>query len=241
MDFYDDDVVVEEKDTYKDSGKIRIGKYIKLLFKIVGILIIVAVYAIIFLRLNLKSVPKSFREFVWTDEAMAAYQNDPDFEIITQEPADKYDANGYYEISDIMLCSAANEVQLTLRYNSRSTINTLMDKYGLTERPVGEVFVYQLRDQDGNIYSSYRFAATSKPMSEFRRLVFDGIDFDGLTTLYIDIYYGNDVSSKAPLNATIIAYDSEMYSPKYKFTTPKVGNLSLTQNPQYINKLNEEN
>ena len=229
----------EEKDTYKDSGKIRIGKIIGRVFKWLAILIIVGVYAILFFRMYFFKVPSKFTEFVWTDEALAAYRSDESFELVTQEPYESIDDDGYYQISDVWLCRAAGELQLTVRYNSRSTINTLMDKYMLAERPTGETFVYMLRDQNGKTYTDYRFASETRPMNEFRRLIFDGVDFTGVTTLYLDVYYGNDVSDLAPMNVTFIVYENDRTEFVEKFKEPSPTKLKLSDSPAYINNLSE--
>ena len=180
-----------DSDTPKERSlpaKIIIGT-----LKAIGILIIVSVFATIFIRLQLWKTPKEFRDFAWTDEALAKYSENGGLTVGLQEPYTEFDENGYYHISDVSFAPDAGEIQLTVRYNSRSTINKLMEVYGLTERPTGEVFVYILQDDDGNQYTSYRFAARSKPLSDFRRIIFDGVDFEGVENLYLYVYYGEDV------------------------------------------------
>lgn len=225
-----------DSDTPKERSlpaKIIIGT-----LKAIGILIIVSVFATIFIRLQLWKTPKEFRDFAWTDEALAKYSENGGLTVGLQEPYTEFDENGYYHISDVSFAPDAGEIQLTVRYNSRSTINKLMEVYGLTERPTGEVFVYILQDDDGNQYTSYRFAARSKPLSDFRRIIFDGVDFEGVENLYLYVYYGEDVDDKAEMSAVFTVYETSRYIEK---TNPEPSEMTyaLSDNPAYINKNNK--
>ncbi len=61
MDNYDDGYTYEDKDTFKDSHRPRIGKYVKKVLKYIVILLIAFVYFMIFLRSSTAKVPKKFR------------------------------------------------------------------------------------------------------------------------------------------------------------------------------------
>ncbi|MGN1128025.1 MAG: hypothetical protein ACI4T6_03615 [Candidatus Flemingiibacterium sp.] len=225
-----------DSDTPKERSlpaKIIIGT-----LKAIGILIIVSVFATIFIRLQLWKTPKEFRDFAWTDEALAKYSENGGLTVGLQEPYTEFDENGYYHISDVSFAPDAGEIQLTVRYNSRSTINKLMEVYGLTERPTSEVFVYILQDDDGNQYTSYRFAARSKPLSDFRRIIFDGVSFEGVENLYLYVYYGEDVDDKAEMSAVFTVYETSRYIEK---TNPEPSEMTFTlsDNPAYINKNNK--
>ena len=225
-----------DSDTPKERSlpaKIIIGT-----LKAIGILIIVSVFATIFIRLQLWKTPKEFRDFAWTDEALAKYTENGGLTVGLQEPYTEFDENGYYHISDVSFAPDAGEIQLTVRYNSRSTINKLMEVYGLTERPTGEVFVFILQDDDGNQYTSYRFAARSKPLSDFRRIIFDGVDFEGVENLYLYVYYGEDVDDKAEMSAVFTVYETSRYIEE---TNPEPSEMTyaLSDNPAYINKNNK--
>jgi len=239
MDFYNnsDDNDYEEKDTYKDSGHIRIGKILKVFFKAVGALIVIFVFGIMTLRSYFATVPKNFSVLTSTDELSEAYASyGADLEVFGQNPLEGQDDNGYYHLTDnVMFCPNAGEIQMTIRYNSRNTINVLMEKYHLTERPTGETFVYILRDDKGNEYTSYRYVAAQRPMNEFRRIIFDGVDFTDVETFYLDVYYGEDVSEESPMSWTFVCYDAS----RGKFPiASKTVELALSKNPSYINNRN---
>ena len=236
MDMYDDDEVYEE-----DEGKLSVGKIIKKCFKWIAILIIVLVYAVIFVRLYFRGVPGDFKGFTWTDGAVAAFASDPEnFEIIDIGLTEAIDDDGLYEISNAYICPSAGEVQLTVQYNSRSTINTLMQLYSLTERPTGEVFVYILRGDDGSVYTDYQFSAKSRPMNEFRRIIFTGVEFDPEVQYDVEVYYGGDVSEESLISRFFTLYDNEKDNLITKPDKAGSTKLSFSSQPAYINKLNEE-
>ncbi len=235
MDMYTDPF---DSDTPKERSlpaKIILG-----ILKTIGILIIVAIFAIIFIRLQLWKTPKEFRSFAWTDEAKAALSKNGSLTVGYQEPYTEFDENGYYHISDVSFARDLGEIQLTVRYNSRSTINTLMEEYHLTERPSGETFIYILTDDNGNEYTSYRFAAKEKPLSEFRRVIFDGVDFETTENLYLHVYYGEDVYDKSALYAVFTVYETDRWIDEKTFSESSDMTFSLAKNPAYINK-NKEN
>ncbi len=232
---------MEEMDyyAYEESKKLTVGKVFGVILKILVYAVIISVFAIIFVRIGMQKIPNYFTEFVWTDGAKAAYA-DGEFEVMYQEPISSYDDRGLYYISAVHLSPESGEVQFTVRYNSRSTINTLMNAYGLSERPTGEVFIYRLADQDGKVYTSYRFAAATKPMYELRRIIFDGVDLTGVSTLYLDVYYGDDVSSEGKMNANFVIFDKEAGYLTQTFEQIADTNLRFQNAPAYINKLGEE-
>ena len=236
MDMYENDEVYEE---YKNNP--TAGKMIKKFFKWIAILIIVLVYAVIFVRLYFRGVPSEFKGFTWTDEAVAAFTADPEnFKITQLNLSNAMDSDGLYEISNAFICPSTKEVQVTVQYNSRSTINTLMQLYSLSERPTGEVFVYLLRDSDGNVYTEYKFTAKSRPMNEFRRIVFTGVEFDPELQYDLEVYYGGDVSGESLIAKYFTLYDKEREN--LTETPEKAGKTELvfSDRPAYVNKLSEE-
>lgn len=224
---------------YEESKKITPFKVLKTVFKWSCYLVIVATFVMLIGRIQMAKIPKKFKEFTWTEAAKEAAK-DGEIELILQEPYSSFDDNGYYHLSATALSPESGEVQCTVRYNSRSTINALMQWYGLTDRPQGETFVYILSDQDGNTYTDYQFAAASRPLYEFRRLVFDGVKLENVTTLYLDVYYGDDVSNDGRMNASFVIYDSEMNAMKPESPEIKDSSLTFRDAPAYINRLTED-
>ncbi len=213
-------------------------KIARFIFKLIAYSIIIATFVLIIGRIQLAKLPKSFTQYVWTDASRAAYE-DGEIELIFQEPYSSYDENGYYNVSNVAISPESGEVQFTVRYNSRSTINSLMQFYGMTERPTGEVFVYILSDQSGKEYTSYTFAASSRPMYEFRRVIFDGVDLEGVETLYLDVYYGDDVSKNGRMNSSFVIFDTQLGTRPAESVKVAESPLSFSDAPAYVNRLKE--
>lgn len=236
MDNYDDGYTYEDKDTFKDSHRPRIGKYVKKVLKYIVILLIAFVYFMIFMRSSTAKVPKKFREFTWTDVTREVYSTNGALTVMKQKSEDAIDKNGLYQISDIYICPDADQVQFTVRYNSRNTINQLMENYSMTDRPTGEIFVFRLRDGDGNIYTEYRYSAAKKPLNEFRKVVFDNVKVPGEGgILYLEVYYGDDVRDHAPMNVTLTVYDADRYTEKVN-VSPKDSEFELLPAPSYLDR-----
>ena len=85
MDNYDDGYTYEDKDTFKDSHRPRIGKYVKKVLKFIAIFLIILVYIMIFLRSLSVKVPKKFREFTWTDVKNEVYSTNGELTAMKQE------------------------------------------------------------------------------------------------------------------------------------------------------------
>ena len=211
-------------------------KVLGFIFKALAYGLIIAVFAVMFFRIQSMKIPKKFQNYIWTDAAVAAMA-DGELDVKFQEPYESFDDNGYYHISNVALTAETGEVQFTVRYNSRSTINKLMQTYGLTEKPKGETFVYILADQDGKTYTHYTFAAGQKPMYELRRVIFDGVDLSAVETLYLDVYYGDDVSKDGRMNASFVIFDKSLgvlAGEDMKITDSK---LEFREAPAYVNRL----
>lgn len=212
------------------------SKIINFIFKAIAIIIIVGTFVMIFGRIQLMKIPKAFTGVTPTEEILQTVDSG-EFDAVYQQTHESFDEDGWYHVSDVILSEAAGQVQLTVRYNSRSTINTLMEKYSLAERPSGEVFVYILSDDNGNVYTDYVFSAKSRPLYEFRRVIFSGVDLTGVQTLTLDVYYGEDVSSEGRMNASFTVY-SETYD--LDELTPddvRQGTPTFTAAPAYVSNL----
>ena len=179
MDFYEWEAL---------KNRSPISKFIYYFIKAIIAVIIIGTFVMIFGRIQLMKLPKAFRDITLTSGIQTTVDNGT-FDSISHEPYANYNEEGWYNISNVAISESAGEVQMTVRYNSRSTINTLMEKYELTERPEGEVFVYVLADDKGNTYRDYTFAATSRPLYEFRRVIFTGVDLTDVDKLYLRVYY----------------------------------------------------
>jgi len=270
----------EDMDYYEyEESKKRFTpkKIVKFIFSLIAAAIIITVFALIFIRISLIKIPKAFTGITWTDAALELYDSDKSFDYIGYPLGETYGpqsnvqnaydpdsgetytvTEGLYHVSNIYMSKSTGEVQFTVRYNKRSTVNALMEAYKLEKRPEGELFVYVLTDHKGNRYTDYVFAADSNPMQEYRRVIFKNVDLDELINdknpadtfkegdllesgnqLTLTVYYGDDVRENGRMNASFVLYDSNMpYEvPEIKKTERTA--LIFSDKPYYESKLPE--
>ncbi len=262
-------MAMEDMDYYEYEESLKRftpKKIIGFIFKLIAVVIIVGTFALIFGRSALMKLPKDYKDFTWTHASVEAF-NDGTLDVLLHTPHDSYDSDGAFHVSDVTLSKATGELQFTVRYNSRSTINELMHRYKLTQRPSGEVFVYVLTDNHGNTYTDYMFAAASNPLYEFRRVVFTGIELDGIyltdeeqkyietlsgdenadmpkpetTTFYLDIYYGDDVSNNSLMSYSYVVYDYRYGSQEKQYSEVGKTKLTFADAPYYVSRLPDRN
>ena len=212
---------------------LSIKKIIKYLF----ILLIIAVYALILGRILLSKPTGVMKSYVYTQTSVEQINASPDnLELLTQQITKKIDDNGYYHISDFVYVPRIGELQFTLRYNN-STVDALKTFYPDFVR-AGETFVCTLSDKNGNVYDEYKFISSSNIIYNFRRIVFEGVDFDNAGTLYLNIYYVSDISESSPMHVSFLLYDDEKTSTQSKIkadkTNPKVN--SFNNSPAFTHK-----
>ncbi len=228
MDFYEWEAM---------KNRSPLSKFIYYFIKAVVAVIIIGTFAMIFGRIQLMKLPKSFKDITLTDAIQTTIENES-FDAVSHEPYTNYDEEGWYNISNVAMSESAGEVQLTVRYNSRSTVNVLMQKYELAERPEGEIFVYILADNKGNTYTDYTFAASSRPLYEFRRVIFTDVDLTDVDKLYLHVYYIGDVSNEGLMNASFAIYNSEYPSEDFLPEKIKPTKLTFSPTPEYIASFN---
>ncbi len=228
MDFYEWEAL---------KNRSSFSKFIYYFIKAVVAVIVIGTFVLIFGRIFLMNLPKAFKGITLTEAIQTTLDNET-FDAISHDPAAGYDEEGWYNVSNVAMSESAGEVQLTVRYNSRSTVNVLMEKYELTERPDGELFVYILADDNGNVYTDYTFAAASRPLYEFRRVIFTGVDLTDVDKLYLRVYYINDVSGEGLMNASFAIYDSKYPSEDFIPDKIKPTKLIFSPAPEYTASFN---
>ncbi|MBQ7821385.1 MAG: hypothetical protein IJ391_03790, partial [Clostridia bacterium] len=163
--------------------KLTIGK----IFKFIAVFLIAAVYVLLIGRMLLARNYGIMNRYVWTENALYEYSASPEsFSVMSHQLSESIDEDGYYHISNYTYVPEISELQITVRYNN-STLDKL-DTYYTDRSDVGETFVFTLEDDKGNIYDTYKYASSSNFIYNFRRLIFEGIDFENVGTLYLNIY-----------------------------------------------------
>lgn len=231
-----DDMDYYEWEAAKNRSKL--SKVLRFLVKALAAFIIIGTFSILIARMTVMNVPNAFKDVTLTAGIKQSIDSNS-FDAIGHEPYSAFDKEGWYHLSNIALSESAGEVQMTVRYNTRSTINDLMSLYKLSERPSGELFVYVLYDGNGNAYTDYTYAAASRPMYEFRRVVFTGVDLTDVSALYLDVHYISDLNGKMSKSFVIYdsAYPSDIYTPK----DVKGDSLEFSDAPIFFTSSGEDN
>ncbi len=213
-----------------------------LVLKILVWVLCLSVTGFLVLRINLSKTPKAFRELTWTPEmtasAEAAIAAGGKLDVTYQQNRANIDDKGLFMVTDLAFAEENGQVQISVRWNRRFTINWLMERYSLSERPSGEQFIFMLTDDKGSLYTKYTFAAKENAMYAFRRVIFDGVDLSDLDTLYLDVYYGEDVSPTCQVSANFVIYDKNREKIPVKTDKPKSTDLTFIAGPAYQNHLN---
>lgn len=209
--------------------KLTFSKIIKFIF----VLLIIAVYTLLFGRMFLARYTGSMAKYAWTNNAIKTYEQTTDFTLMTQNLSKTIDDNGYFSISNYVYIPEINEVQFTVRYNN-STVDTLENFY-TDVSDIGETFVFTLTDNNGNVYDSYKYLSKSNLIYNFRRLVFEGVDLSNAGTLYLNVYYINDVSKSSKIYTSFQLYneDANSFESDLKINTNKPKEAKFTQSPVF--------
>lgn len=149
----------------------------------------------------------------------------------------KNEDEGDLKISGNYFIPQAGQLEVTFRYNDNA-IKTLYDNYMMASAEKDEKFVFVITDNLGNHYTDYSFIEEKRANYHYRRLIFSGIKFEDVSTLYLDIFYVNDVKLDSPYRSILI-YDSNISLEHYTSDIPSSVTQNLTPKPNYIVK--EEN
>lgn len=209
------------------------GKIIKYFF--FGLIIFF--FGFMTLRLFTSGDTKIAKSFLWTDEAKVSYQTSPDkFKIYSVDVSKNFTDDGMFYVSNTRYAESEvgniSQIQTTIRWNN-STIKYLMSDLILTEMPAGEPFVFTLTDDIGNVYTGYETVSDKKTLYNYRRLVFDGVNFTDVNFFYINIYYTGTYDPAAAITVkgndenafgTLIIYRSSNLAYEYKLNKSEIPN-----------------
>ncbi len=120
-----------------------------------------------------------------TEALTAAYRADPSLTMWTHDPIREISEDGDMTVYAIVYIPSIRELQLTVRYNdSVTSYNSL---------PEDTVFTFALRDSDsGGVTPASVADAEKKLMYNYRRLVFDGVDFTDTNILTLVMLAGDE-------------------------------------------------
>ena len=189
--------------------KVTLGK----ILKYISYLLILAVYVLLIGRIMLSHPSGDMKKYIITD-ADHHYESE---QVLTQKLSKSIDDNGYFHISNLGYLKNTNELQITVRYNN-STLDKLEAMYGKVSDK-GETFVFLLTDTDGKVYDKYQYLDKSNLIYNYRRLIFEDVDFENTDSLRLGIFYVNDVTKTSPIYTDFLIYDKDNteYTSELKF------------------------
>ena len=226
----------ENEDDNWRPEKSKIRKILERSFSVGFVVLVFAVIGFMCLRLILSKPPKTMRQFLWTESAVAAYEESDGKMKITKYPStDSFSEDSMYSISQITYVEPIGQFQATVRYNLRA-LEHLKENKGVDIFPEGEIFVFLLRDNFGKVYSEYLYTQTEKSGYGYRHVIFDGVSMTDITTITLEIYYIGDVGDKESAVAELYMYRYD-YAPQiYYYDPPKGVNTSLMPAPGYTKR-----
>lgn len=193
-----------------------VGKIIK--YFLVALLIFTVGF--MFLRVLTSGDTAIAKNFLWTEEAKNSYLKAPDsFRVYSVELMREYTEEGKFRVSNVRYAESETDgieqLQFTVRWND-STIVYLREDFGLDGPPETEPFVFTLTDDLGNIYTDYQTVSDTKPLYNYRRLVFDISDFAASEYFYVNIYYSGtyDAEDSKPYG-TLSVYSRSLMLAEY--------------------------
>lgn len=130
----------------------------------------------------------------------------------------KNEDEGNFKISNQYFMPQSGQICITFRYNENAKKN-LGSAYEGAEKE-DSPFVLVISDNKGNEYGKYSYTEAKRANYYYQRMLFDGIDFSGVNTLYLDIYYKDDTGIEAPYRSMVI-YDANLPLEEVKVKTPK--------------------
>ncbi len=199
------------------------GKILKYTFKALGLLLVFGTIGILLWRIFTSGDPTEMKTLDANAKLVAAYEKvqaeGRSLDIFTQEqPTNITTAEhnySYFSVSNVVFIRDAEQVQLTFRYNN-STIRHLAEDYDLPEVPARDAELYDVTlyvaydltpdvaEDDENVSwvrikpTASETTSAQKSLYNYRKFVFDGIDFNDKTrpilAIHMDVYYVEDVN-----------------------------------------------
>ncbi|MBE6558930.1 MAG: hypothetical protein E7661_08015 [Ruminococcaceae bacterium] len=223
-------------------------KILKYTFKALGLLLVFGTIGILLWRIFTSGDPAEMKALKVNARLVEAYEQAQaegrEMDMFTQEQPTTIttaDHNySYFSVSNTVFIKDADQVQLTFRYNN-STIRHLAEDYDLPEVPARDAELYEVSlwvvydltpdvaEDDENV-EYVRFYPTAeetltaqKSLYNYRKLVFDGVDFNvenkPILTIYMDVYYVEDVDYEKDPYGTLPLYQ-KVYETKKDLNKP---------------------
>lgn len=204
------------------------------IFKLLFIIIVLAINGTLFWRMCAMRTPSSVKTLLTDDALCEAYRkNDGKLDMFKQSMSsdEKFttaDRNyGYFAIVDVVFIPEAEQLQIVLRYND-STLKAVAEDYGLDEVPSVDAELFDVsiiktvdltpdnkKDNEIGEGISKERIFPSKSVAErsgihnYRRFIFNGVSAADAEGIFVDIYYIDDVDYNELSYGTLCVYSCE--------------------------------
>lgn len=243
-------------------SKVSGGKIAYYIFKALGLLLVFGTIGILLWRVLSSGDPAEMKVLDANAPLVEAYRQAQaegrDMDMFTQEQPTTIttaDHNySYFSVSNVVFIKDADQLQLTFRYNN-STIRHLAEDYDLPEVPARDSELYEVTlwvvydltpdvvGDDENVEyvrihpTASETKAVQKSLYNYRKFVFDGVDFEvqgkPILTIYMDVYYVEDIDyDKDPYGTLPLyqkIYENEQLNKAYVLTDKDVKALEAYQ------------
>ena len=177
--------------------------------------------AVIFRIVIAERYPSDATRFVVTQSVEEYYAEKGSLEAFTQALRTPYEdaKNGKFSADGLIVIPDASHLQVTMRYNN-SVMKTMAEKYKLPEIPEATegAFRYTLSvkyngSEGFTVYEASLHTESTAYMYHYTKLAFDGVSFDDVAYMRVDIYYGeNEVAyGHIPVYETNFEFEGELY------------------------------
>ena len=177
--------------------------------------------AVVFRIAILENYPRDSVRFVTTEAIKSYYAEKGSLDAYTQELRTPYEdsTNGKFSADGLVIVPDASHLQITVR-NNNSAMKTMAEKYKLSEVPAVKegAFRYTLSVKyndrtDFVVYEASYHEESTAYMYRYARLAFDGVSFDNVAYMRVDIYYEDrvDAYGHIPVYETTFEYEGELY------------------------------
>lgn len=127
---------------------------------------------------------------------------------------------GVYKVAGQMYIEETKQFIVTFRVN-RTANDVLKQYYYLDTKPSGDVYIFTLKDSNGNTYTDYDYVTFTENTYYYYRLVFNGVNYP-----FFQNYL--DVKESDILELTLNIFYKDLYNVSSPVDTMTVGNNLIT-------------
>ena len=171
---------------------------VKKLFAYVLTALIVFIIGFLVIRSVISQPPKAMKSIVWDDTLFSVYKTEKDagreLEVNRISAPDSFSDSNMFSVYTILYTPAAKQLQVTVRFNDR-IFGYLAEEYPEATALISEgkdAYVFNLtyrKDDALHTVSAYEYVKDTKGGYTYYRLIFDGIELEGVANMTVNACY----------------------------------------------------